>query len=894
MTKKNDQIAVICSVFSSTYLEQMITSVLQQTHKNLLLVLRIDGPKPEEISKIKQIIKYYSDPRIKAEYGENIGVDLSRKELLAKLQSPYFLVIDDDDYLAKNCLAELYRKIESKPWFGIVQGGQQVFGEINVRLMPQKRRIKNGFTLDILSANQPYLVRKEYYDKTAGWHTDKFLYNSGAETYLFLDIEDKAKIVYVNKILYFRRLHSFNHSLNFNFSGQAGQHVLELINYQLKTRKLALSLTNIKVNKSNSSSYEKIYFYFIDAKQRKYKYVTKLFNFNNRIENYRNILFSIQCPAYHLEHLEQMIQSVIAQTYKYWELLICFDNPPDKQKVKKMISKYQNNKKIKFFKNKKNLGPGPVRDFLSKQTKSRYIIPIDSDDYVSPFLLEEFNKEIIKREPFAIIRAGMKVLSEIMTIEVKPQQRKISDNLTIDIFNVHQPYLIDNFLLQKIGGWHWDKQYHNSGEDTDLFLRLETLAPIKLIPKILYFKRENPQGITQRKGGSAHLQRMLLNTLRLRQISNIQYLSTRLQQVDDRSVAVKIIYNAGKEYKLFTTELNYFIYFLNKKNLKHFAKINTPEIIEIFGYDDISWRAACLYPSLPMPVQVIKPNIAELLPFLEMSYEKKNKLVNLLTKKLKFPKDYLFSIDILVYDAGFDFLNLRRTIYSLYKNTNYLFKLYLIENNNTDVRVKRYFKLLKRVFKNILIIQNTENINYINNIKVFLEKADTKYVGIINSGVFLGKNWLSRIIKGYQFDFKDSNIVMLSPRIISLNMPDNFRNELLEVNKINASYDLTEESFHEESMLFNDCIVVDRLVYKDFVQPMKDYNNLSVYADLDISLQLSQAAKKNLVCKTAVVAKKYNYNEEIAQAIKSNYYVFKRNWQAKDIYPKMPKALILD
>ena len=69
-----------------------------------------------------------------------------------------------------------------------------------------------------------------------------------------------------------------------------------------------------------------------------------------------NDLVSIIMPSYNTgKYIKQSIESVIAQTYENWELIIVDDCSTDD--TEKVISQFYDDR-IKFFKNEKNSGAG--------------------------------------------------------------------------------------------------------------------------------------------------------------------------------------------------------------------------------------------------------------------------------------------------------------------------------------------------------------------------------------------------------------------------------------------------------------------------------------------------------------------------------------------------------
>ena len=76
--------------------------------------------------------------------------------------------------------------------------------------------------------------------------------------------------------------------------------------------------------------------------------------------------------------IEATINSILKQSFKNWKLIIIDDC--SNVKTKKIIKKFQKNKKIKIFWMKKNRGPGYCRNYGIKNSNSKYIAFIDSDD----------------------------------------------------------------------------------------------------------------------------------------------------------------------------------------------------------------------------------------------------------------------------------------------------------------------------------------------------------------------------------------------------------------------------------------------------------------------------------------------------------------------------------
>ena len=88
---------------------------------------------------------------------------------------------------------------------------------------------------------------------------------------------------------------------------------------------------------------------------------------------------SIICPAYNSSlYIERTIQSVIAQTFINWELIIVDDFSTDN--TCQLIKKFLADPRIKLIKNDCNLGGSGARNRGIAAAKGRFIAFLDSDD----------------------------------------------------------------------------------------------------------------------------------------------------------------------------------------------------------------------------------------------------------------------------------------------------------------------------------------------------------------------------------------------------------------------------------------------------------------------------------------------------------------------------------
>lgn len=103
---------------------------------------------------------------------------------------------------------------------------------------------------------------------------------------------------------------------------------------------------------------------------------------------YTESFVSVICAAYNAEkYIHLTIESIINQTYRFWELIVIDDcSHDDTCKIVEKYSRLYPN--IILIKNEKNLGPGVSRNNGIAAAKGRYIAICDSDDIWYPQKME--------------------------------------------------------------------------------------------------------------------------------------------------------------------------------------------------------------------------------------------------------------------------------------------------------------------------------------------------------------------------------------------------------------------------------------------------------------------------------------------------------------------------
>lgn len=133
--------------------------------------------------------------------------------------------------------------------------------------------------------------------------------------------------------------------------------------------------------------------------------------------------FSVTIPAYKRSFLQECIDSVLAQTYTNFELIIVNDaSPEDLDSIVKAYS----DSRIRYYVNEKNCGAVNVVDnwnICLSYASGDYIICMGDDDKLRPNCLEEYYK-IVKLYPnLSIYHARTEIIDEYSQV-IKLQEER--------------------------------------------------------------------------------------------------------------------------------------------------------------------------------------------------------------------------------------------------------------------------------------------------------------------------------------------------------------------------------------------------------------------------------------------------------------------------------------
>lgn len=147
-------------------------------------------------------------------------------------------------------------------------------------------------------------------------------------------------------------------------------------------------------------------------------------------------LISIIVPVYNTEkYLDQCIQSVLAQTYTNWELLLIDDGSTDSSGA--ICDKYAAvDKRIRVF-HKENGGVSSARNLGLDNAKGEWITFVDSDDWVEPAMY------------FEMLEGACLQNSDIVYCDIRMVFTNCTTIHHVAAYDIDKKRFINNFIASK-------------------------------------------------------------------------------------------------------------------------------------------------------------------------------------------------------------------------------------------------------------------------------------------------------------------------------------------------------------------------------------------------------------------------------------------------------------
>lgn len=199
---------------------------------------------------------------------------------------------------------------------------------------------------------------------------------------------------------------------------------------------------------------------------------------------------SVLTPIYNTnpEHLREMIESILNQTFTDFEFLILNDSPENTE-LDAVVKSYKD-KRIIYSKNDKNLGITPSRNKLLKTARGEYIAIFDHDDISVPTRLAQ-EVEYLDRNPhIGVVSGWLQYFDDRDDISKNPEHDlKIRTFLTQMCCVAHTAAMIRKSVLVENNIEY--EEYYTPAEDYRLWARLMVVTHFHNIQSVLVKYRWN-------------------------------------------------------------------------------------------------------------------------------------------------------------------------------------------------------------------------------------------------------------------------------------------------------------------------------------------------------------------------------------------------------------------
>ncbi|MCR5636945.1 MAG: glycosyltransferase [Clostridiales bacterium] len=197
--------------------------------------------------------------------------------------------------------------------------------------------------------------------------------------------------------------------------------------------------------------------------------------------------------------LKEAVDSIMAQTYENWELIMCDDcSSDDTYSVALELAKRDS--RIKVIKNEKNLTLAPTLNNCLKQARGEYIARMDGDDVCDPKRFELELDALIKNPDCVLVSCFMKIFDEsgetgLVKYKEHPQKSDFSKGSPF----CHAGCMMKTSVLRELGGYNTSPDVLRA-EDFDLWVRLYEAGYTGMtIPYPLYSMRDDLNAYKRRK-----------------------------------------------------------------------------------------------------------------------------------------------------------------------------------------------------------------------------------------------------------------------------------------------------------------------------------------------------------------------------------------------------------
>lgn len=211
-------------------------------------------------------------------------------------------------------------------------------------------------------------------------------------------------------------------------------------------------------------------------------------------------LVSIMMPAYNAgKYIGRAIESVLAQTYDNWELIIVDDGSTDN--TYEVASRYKD-PRIRILKHDKNMGVGPSRNDALSASRGQWIAVLDADDEWLPRRLEQLLPGALEADDifvsdlhtFCFDNNGnlipWRIVDPFRLLNGKESEKTVTLEEFLKVGTVVIKPIFPSFVVRR---FRLRFENFHMGEDLDFWIQLfHTGLKLKIVGESYYLYRLTP------------------------------------------------------------------------------------------------------------------------------------------------------------------------------------------------------------------------------------------------------------------------------------------------------------------------------------------------------------------------------------------------------------------
>jgi len=271
----NPLVSVIVPCYNhEKYVEQTIESIVNQTYKNIELIVLDDGSKdssPKILEKLSQ--KYH----FHFEHQQNMGLTATLNKALKLVQGKYICIIASDDYWPLHKIETQVQFMEQNPQYAMSYG-KMISIDTNSVIMDYMdyQNISGNifetiFISNIISA-PTVMMRSDVINKVGGYDESLPI----EDLYMWLKIAELHPIGFIDDYLAFYRLHSDNTCTKTDIMLATEEKILNLFQHHKNFKELYLQWNLDKFNRFSKTNKKLALKFMVNSKQLFY---TKKFQY---------------------------------------------------------------------------------------------------------------------------------------------------------------------------------------------------------------------------------------------------------------------------------------------------------------------------------------------------------------------------------------------------------------------------------------------------------------------------------------------------------------------------------------------------------------------------------------------------------------------------------------